>query len=444
MPAATGPALTRSDIESWSVDHLETAATHWTMTAQHWESHFETMHNGMSRPGGTIWEGGGADAASERSWADLVKVRGGGDALHTASGVARNGAGDVAWAKRQTLTAIADAEEAGFTVDEDLSVRDRSVFGPPSRQQQAVAHAHAIQAAVQKLVAADKAVAAQITSTLAPLHDLQFPEDSKHAGDPTVQAVDYGFKQSPPPPGPGLPQPPGGWSDDPVMDDAQHIAYGHAWEKHSTEFPGMTQDQLAQRVHDMLTGDPRSDPSLHVGAIPGRTSTAIYKDGILVIHDPLSGDGGTVYKPTGGFDEFLRLIGGAGAAAPVISAPPNLPPTVPHPVVDPLPPTVPHAPVSLPPPAFFDPNGLPPWLANPSAPATPVSPSGPLIFPNTPLPSGSPPIPSPGPSLFPHVDLTPSPNLGGDLAAAGRAEAPAVAGGLSLAAILGLLLVSPG
>jgi hypothetical protein len=53
----------------------------------------------------------------------------------------------------------------------------------------------------------------------------------------------------------------------------------------------MTQDQLADMVHGMMTGDPRTDPDLHVGSIPGRSSTAIYKDGILVIHDPLTGDG---------------------------------------------------------------------------------------------------------------------------------------------------------
>jgi hypothetical protein len=54
--------------------------------------------------------------------------------------------------------------------------------------------------------------------------------------------------------------------------------------------------------------------------------------------------------------------------------------------------------------------------------ATPVSPVGPLILPNTPL----------------------APNLGGDLNP-GQVSAPAAAvGGLSLAALLGLLLLSPG
>lgn len=125
-----------------------------------------------------------------------------------------------------------------------------------------------------------------------------------------------------------------------------------------------------------------------------------------MIHDPLTGDRGIVYRPTDGFNEFLKWVGGA---APIIAAPPNLPPTVPHPIGNPLPQPDPNAPVSIPPPIAADPNGLPPWLANPSLPATPTSPVGPLILPNT------------------------------------QVSAPAAAaGGLGLAALLGLLLLSPG
>lgn len=89
-----------------------------------------------------------------------------------------------------------------------------------------------------------------------------------------------------------------------------------------------------------------------------------------MIHDPLTGDGGTVYPPTGGFDEFLRLIGGVGGAAPIIGAPPNLPPSLPHPVEAPLPRPASHVPAPLPSPLPADPSGLPPWLVNPSLPAT--------------------------------------------------------------------------
>ena len=160
MPAASDGALTRSDIEAWDTTHLETAATHWRSTAAHWESHFETIHNGMLRPGGTTWEGTAADAAAERSWADLVKVRGAGDALYAAAGHATTGAGDIAWAKRQVLDAIAEAEEAGFTVGQDFTVTDKSADGllrsAAGRQQQAQAFATEISTRVQALAALDK------------------------------------------------------------------------------------------------------------------------------------------------------------------------------------------------------------------------------------------------------------------------------------------------
>ncbi len=207
MPAASDGALTRSDIEAWDTTHLETAATHWRSTAAHWESHFETIHNGMLRPGGTTWEGTAADAAAERSWADLVKVRGAGDALYAAAGHATTGAGDIAWAKRQVLDAIAEAEEAGFTVGQDFTVTDKSwslLRSAADRQQQAQAFAAEISARVQALVAIDQQVATQITGALAPLESLSFPEDPGR-GAPAVQAVDYHrFKQEPGPADPDV------------------------------------------------------------------------------------------------------------------------------------------------------------------------------------------------------------------------------------------------
>ncbi|OBJ43549.1 hypothetical protein A5630_18830 [Mycolicibacterium mucogenicum] len=195
MPASTGHALTRADIEAWSTEHLDTAATHWTSTAQAWEDHFTTIHNGVLRPGGTVWEGAAAEAAAEHSWGDLVKVRGLADALLAAAGNASSGAGDIAWLKRQVLNAIAEAEEAGFTVGQDFSVTDPNVTalmrGSQQRQQQATEHAQAIQAAVQALVAADKQAADRINSALAPMQGAHFPGDGTRGHDPTVRAVDY-------------------------------------------------------------------------------------------------------------------------------------------------------------------------------------------------------------------------------------------------------------
>ncbi|MCX8559223.1 hypothetical protein OS121_29695 [Mycolicibacterium mucogenicum] len=199
--------MTRADIEVWDTTHLETAATHWTSAAARWEGHFETIHTGMLRPGGTTWEGAAADAAAERSWGDLVKVRGAGDALYAAAGHATNGADDIAWAKRQVLAAIAEAEESGFTVGQDFSVTDKSSGGlmrsTVARQQQAQAFAAEISERVQTLAALDKGVAGKITAALAPLRGMNF-------GEPTVQAAGFRtLKDAPaapePPPPPPLP-----------------------------------------------------------------------------------------------------------------------------------------------------------------------------------------------------------------------------------------------
>jgi len=213
MPATSSAAgtLTRAQIEVWDTTHLETAAAHWTETAKAWEGHFTTIHQGMLRPGGTVWEGPAAVAAADATFGDLVKVRGLADCLHTAAGHARNGAGEIGWAKRQVITTITEAEEAGFTVAEDLSVKDPSVTvlmrGWEQRQQQAQAFAIEIASRAQTLVSIDSTVAGHIAAALAPLERLSFPEVGRPRHEPMMQAVDYRFKRDGPAP---APQPPPG------------------------------------------------------------------------------------------------------------------------------------------------------------------------------------------------------------------------------------------
>ncbi|WP_196807899.1 hypothetical protein [Mycobacterium sp. 141] len=426
VPAGSTVGLpTRSEIEAWRTTDLTNAGAAWRKAATASEDLFGQHRQNIAAPGGTVWEGDAKDAALDRVTNDISVVGSHGTVLREAATLAENGAQDIQAAQRKAVEAITEAEDNGFRVGEDLSVKDTrkvDLANAQARYTAASVHAENIRWTAEQLVQTDSLVGERLHAKAGELEGIRFEGEDDHGAEPDrVQLVDNHFKLDPPPSGPGAPQPPGGWSRDQVMEDAQHIAYGHAWRDHLSDWNGMTQDDLAKVVHDMLTGDPRTDPSLHVGAIPGRSSTAIYKDGIIVIHDPLTGDQGTVYRPVKGFDEFLRLIGGAGAA-PVISAPPNLPPTVPHPVENPVPAPAPHAPVAIPPlPA--DPSRLPPWLANPSPPPMPVSPVGPSVFPNTPLAP---------------------PSLGGDLNP-GQVSAPAAAaGGLSLAAILGLLLLSPG
>jgi hypothetical protein len=200
MPDVSGAGIpSRSQIEAWDTAHLESAAAHWSAIAPAWEEHYSAIHAGMLAPGGTTWEGTAADAAQERAWADLVKVRGLADCLHDAAETARTGAEDIGWAKRQVLDAISEAEASNFTVSEDLSVTPPSASSPLARVPiaEAVAAqqlATEIGSRAQTLASIDQQVASKITSALAPLQGASFG-DTEGQRAPVMQAAGFRFKQ---------------------------------------------------------------------------------------------------------------------------------------------------------------------------------------------------------------------------------------------------------
>jgi hypothetical protein len=198
MPGLDVGAPSLSQILGWDTEHLYRAATDWVSTAEHWENSFTSVYRGTLSPGGTVWEGVAAEAAQERTFADLVKVRGLSDTLQEAAAIARRGADQLDYLKRQTLDAIYDARAAGFSVGEDLSVSDTSRFGG-LRVGQVQHHAMTIIARAAALSTADNEIAAKITTATAELngHGLSEPPEDK-----TVQAVDY---KTAPPPDPSYP-----------------------------------------------------------------------------------------------------------------------------------------------------------------------------------------------------------------------------------------------
>lgn len=101
----------------------------------------------------------------------------------------------------------------------------------------------------------------------------------------------------------GLAQPPGGWSKDPGMRMAQEIAYGHAWAKHRDDFKGMTQDELAEKVYQIIQG-PQME---RLGKDKVGNPVMMSYDGFIVIVDPSTTDHGTVYRPKDPLGEFIRL-----------------------------------------------------------------------------------------------------------------------------------------
>jgi hypothetical protein len=140
-------------------------------------------------PGGTVWEGVAAEAAQERAFADLVKVRGLADLLHESAAIAHRGADTLDSAKRSVLDAVEEASSAGYVVGEDLSVTPPR--GGLAAQAQAQLYAADIQDRAAQLVAHDQAIAAEITTASAPLNRVTFPEPQE---SPPARALGTGFK----------------------------------------------------------------------------------------------------------------------------------------------------------------------------------------------------------------------------------------------------------
>lgn len=217
---------TLSQILAWSTEHLIEAAGYWTQTADRWEDGFLTMRNQAQS---IAWRGAGGDALRERTQADLSVVSAKADLLRQAAGIARNGASDISAAQRRVLFGVEDAQNAGFTVGEDLSVTDTRSTSPaerPARQAEAEAFAADIRLRAEQLDGADTKVAAQLAAATAGLGGSGFAPasspNSNHgaaAADRTtpgsnrngVRLVDFkqdGGPQPQPQPQPGAPQPP--------------------------------------------------------------------------------------------------------------------------------------------------------------------------------------------------------------------------------------------
>jgi hypothetical protein len=341
-----------SQIHAWDTAHLEDAATHWSSRAWEWEDAFTEVHARVLVPDGTPWRGTGADAAFLRTGTDKVAVSGIADSLHTAAAKAREGVGDIGWAKQSAIQAVEQAQAQGFTVGEDLSVTDRSSVGVPlavraARQLQAQALAADIRAQAQNLVTVDTQVATRVSTAIAGLSTVQFANTASNGGaaqrgdnpkKPKFQMVDnHTYKQDggdpapdPPPPTPparGLPpeglHPPvdGPLTPGPASRPSEQGKGGQSlWDEHGGEwryFPG------DMRHNPHWDYNPHSNPNSRWDNIP-----------------------------------INGLPPRIGDAPPIIS-------------------------------------GLPPWLQNPAAPGVPGPPQNPLL---APFPGATMPAPPPAPA----------------------------------------------
>lgn len=235
-------AVTLSQIRSWSTEHLTNAAGYWTQTADHWEDAFLTMRNQSQS---ITWHGAGGDALRQRTGADLSLVSRKADQLRQAAGIARNGASDITSAKQRVLYAVEDAQNAGFTVGEDLSVSYTDHGGTAAeqavRQAQAEQMASEIWSRAAKLEGADAKVAGQLTGAVNGFAS-GVPAAPASGGN-GIQLVD--FKQDGGPQ-PGQPNPP-------------HIPTTEENEK------GL----LARVAEGAIVGGIMGAPEGGVGAVPG-------------------------------------------------------------------------------------------------------------------------------------------------------------------------------
>lgn len=250
-----------SQILAWDAQHLCQAAVDWVSTAEQWEGSFSSVHHGCLSPGGTVWEGVAADAARERTFADLVRVRGLSDTLREAATIARRGADQLDYLKRNAIDAIKDAREAGFAVGEDLSVTDPSGRGA-LRVGQARQHAATIAARATALSVADNEIATKITTTTTELTHHGFDQSERT----TIQAVDY--KTAPPTPAPGTPDDSGNDSRHPDYPDHKpdgtwapgnsgvdgDVAANHTFDEMEALGTPLIRQQIQVKVTDPATG----------------------------------------------------------------------------------------------------------------------------------------------------------------------------------------------
>lgn len=335
------PAL--SQIRAWSTEHLIEAANYWTTTADRWEDVFLQLRNESHT---LVWEGAGGDALPTRTGADLDIVSPKADQLRQASTIARAGAGTIGACQRRVIYAVEDAHNAGFAVEEDISVTDtrisRSAAEQASRHAQAQSLAADIRLRATQLIAIEQEVAARIAAATAGIAATTFPETPLDHR-PHIHAVDRTWKQdpAPSPPAPG----PAGLSADDIRRVLDKLPFGdrpfirevrspedlqNLWEwarQNGVEIPnGYGDPSIGTRyqlpdgttIGQRWAGESTGRPVLDV-RLPG-------KDGHVKVH----------INPRGGTPDFPPPAGTAPSEAPPVRAPSG-PPLVARPPVEPVP-----------------------------------------------------------------------------------------------------------
>jgi len=438
--------LSLSQVQSWDTDHLSEAVVRWMGVVESWESAFANLSTQVRSPGGTAWSGPAAEAAQARADSERLAAQLAADQLIEAATIARAGAREIDAAKQRVIAAVDAATAVGFTVHEDFSVADRrpgGATGDPRRIAQAQELAGEIRMRLNELLAVDAEVASKLTAVTADLR-------TEHTGDrgPHVQAVDYWtVKEAPPQPEPPAP-PPGPLKPVSGADDVKRILDSlPLGGRRGTNGVGTRADVVevwdtgsVKRLWEYLTRDSvesnsRSTYEGSVRVLPDGTEIGLRQSG-KGWNDTID-----VWYPDGANEKIHTPY---APYFPIAGEPPALPPMVADPVHVPIPPPqTGHGPVVPIPNGVFEPNGLPPWLLDPSTPGFHSPTQAPTIMPGVTLPE-APCSDEPYPSTEPSEQPDLLPELRHDLAEVGKAVGAGVLAGIVLTGALAVEVVVPG
>lgn len=386
---ATLPSL--SQLFAWSTEHLTDAAERWEVVA---ERNYGLANQVWQDASSVDWQGHAADALRTATHSDMIATGAAADQLQTAAKVARSGASDLCTARSRLQYALEDAHVAGFDVNEEGSVFDRSAGGSAAqraaRQTEAETLAANIRQRAGHLLAVDQQVAGKVTAALAGISDT-FAQSPTPPRKPPIQAVDnHTFKEDPAPPDPNADSP---WENRPppktldeVRDALRQLRRGRNAPHRELDTPDQIRD-----FWDWLTRGAKDLPPR------GDTTRKTLDDGTEIDRRPDSSSGGPtieVVTPGSGKNPKVHL------PLPIVDDPPNFTPGFDHPPMTPAAPTPNHPlPAPLGPAQFFDPANVPPWLKDPSPPGFTISPvQQPPGFNYSPDPVTPPPADQPTPS----------------------------------------------
>jgi CdiA C-terminal tRNase domain len=191
-----------SQLLSWPTEHLTEAADHWeAVGARSYGVAHQVWRDALS----VDWQGQGAEALRTATHTDMRATSGVADQLQAAAKTARGGASDLHAARSRLRYAVRDANAAGFDVDEEMSVIDRSAGGSAAQRTAREAQAQSLAADIRhravQLVALDHEVAGRVTAAVAGIRDtLPQSPASLTPRKPEIYGVDnHTFKQDPAP-----------------------------------------------------------------------------------------------------------------------------------------------------------------------------------------------------------------------------------------------------